>query len=421
MVSAARSIAHGYRVPLFDSPEEQPLDPSAVLSGFVSHFFSCFPRSESRDNFRSCLLNRLFACPGLDFGGVGNTGREASVRGLQRFLSESLWRESEILDIHRRLAGADLGHPGGALILQEAGFAKRGRDSAGACRQQRPETGREQNCQVGVFCSYASALGCCLVDKRLYVPKHWYSRKFAARRRSCGIASEPGYCGKIGLAGQMLRQARECGSLPYSYVVSDLPCGNSPDLEEMQAEMSGASFLLAVPGNALCRVAEDMPGLAVLSAGEEPERESRAERVQDLAERVNPFYWYRYRLSEGESSREYDTTAVRVRPEEGGLAGQRLWLLVKRTVSSPVRYYFYLSNAAHGAGLSGLAWLSNLPAAGRQGLEEARRLTGLDQYETRKLRGWHRHMLLCMLAQYFRWHMKIAAGKNSSGFTGLVE
>jgi len=349
------------------------------------------------------------------------------VRGLQRFLTDSRWKEKNMLDIYRHLAGVDLGHPSGALVLQEAGFVKRGCGSAGAARQYRPETGKEQNCQVGLFCVYASPHGCCPVDKRLFIPRQWYTREFARKRRSCAISLEPGFRSKPGLAVEMLQTVKGSERLPFSYVVSDIPCGNSSELEDMLPEIGQVTYLLAVPGNARCLLREEMPGLRVPEGGQEPIRAHPeqgvdwVESAENLARQINPFHWYRFRLSEGGQEREYDLTGIRVELERGGLARQRVWLLIKRTLSSPPRYFFYVSNSSQTASLKTLAWLSTLAGAGRQCLEEAKRLTAMDQYETRKLRGWHRHMLLCMLANYFHWHLKMATGKESSGFSGFVE
>ena len=44
----------------------------------------------------------------------------------------------------------------------------------------------------------------------------------------------------------------------------------------------------------------------------------------------------------------------------------------------------------------------------------------MDHDEIRKYRGWHHHMLACMLAHCFLWHLKIRLGKNSPGAYGVA-
>ena len=39
----------------------------------------------------------------------------------------------------------------------------------------------------------------------------------------------------------------------------------------------------------------------------------------------------------------------------------------------------------------------------------------MDDYEVRKYAGWQHHMLMKMLAQFFRWHLKLHVGKKSAG------
>jgi len=36
----------------------------------------------------------------------------------------------------------------------------------------------------------------------------------------------------------------------------------------------------------------------------------------------------------------------------------------------------------------------------------------MDQYEVRKFPGWNHHILTCMLANYFLWHLKIRLGER---------
>jgi SRSO17 transposase len=59
-------------------------------------------------------------------------------------------------------------------------------------------------------------------------------------------------------------------------------------------------------------------------------------------------------------------------------------------------------------------WLSGVRWAIEQCYEEAKTELGMDHYEVRKYPGWHHHMLGCMLAHFFLWHMKIRLGEKSA-------
>ncbi len=66
-----------------------------------------------------------------------------------------------------------LGEDGGILVVDETGFLKKGKKSAGVARQYSGTAGRRENCQVGVFLWYASSKGGAFIDRALYLPEEW--------------------------------------------------------------------------------------------------------------------------------------------------------------------------------------------------------------------------------------------------------
>jgi len=115
------------------------------------------------------------------------------------------------------LVAGDMGDERGVLILDEAGFPKKGNDSAGddplqgVARQYCGTLGKVDNCQVGVFCAYASPHGYALLDKRLFLPEKWFSPEYAPRRKKCGIPKGLEFKSKPQLAAEMFSDiARQC-------------------------------------------------------------------------------------------------------------------------------------------------------------------------------------------------------------------
>ena len=49
--------------------------------------------------------------------------------------------------------------------------------------------------------------------------------------------------------------------------------------------------------------------------------------------------------------------------------------------------------------------------------EAANTELGMDHDEVRKYAGWQHHMLSCMLAHFFLWHVKIRLGKKAPALT----
>src|SRR5262245_8664574 len=93
--------------------------------------------------------------------------------GVQHLLGRAQWDAEAVRDDLRDYVMEHLGAPHGVLVIDETGFLKKGRHSAGVARQYRGTAGRVENCQIGVFLAYASARGHALLDRALYVPKEW--------------------------------------------------------------------------------------------------------------------------------------------------------------------------------------------------------------------------------------------------------
>jgi SRSO17 transposase len=70
--------------------------------------------------------------------------------------------------------------------------------------------------------------------------------------------------------------------------------------------------------------------------------------------------------------------------------------------------------AATSSRLPLFVWLSGIRWAIEQCYEEAKTELGMDHYEIRTYPGWQHHMLTCMLAHFFLWHLKLRVGKKSA-------
>ncbi|GAB2892314.1 hypothetical protein GCM10027074_70580 [Streptomyces deserti] len=87
---------------------------------------------------------------------------------MQRLQRSARWDADAV----RAYAVDRLGTDGGVLIVDETGFVKKGRASAGVRRQYTGIAGRIENSPVGVFLAYATSRGRTLIDRRLYLPAH---------------------------------------------------------------------------------------------------------------------------------------------------------------------------------------------------------------------------------------------------------
>jgi SRSO17 transposase len=114
-------------------------------------------------------------------GLLGNVGRkngwqlaehagERTPDGMQRLLATADWDPDRVRDDLRAYVVEHLGDPAAVLVVEETGFLKKGTTSVGVQRQYSGTAGKVDNCQLGVFLSYASPTGRAFVDRELYLP-----------------------------------------------------------------------------------------------------------------------------------------------------------------------------------------------------------------------------------------------------------
>src|SRR5258708_25358004 len=80
---------------------------------------------------------------------------DKSPDGMQRLLNFSPWDQDACRDALSRYVVRNMGDPGAVLAVDETGFLKKGKTSAGAARQYTGTAGRIENAQGGGFPAYA--------------------------------------------------------------------------------------------------------------------------------------------------------------------------------------------------------------------------------------------------------------------------
>ncbi len=90
------------------------------------------------------------------------------------------------------------------MSVDGSDFPKKGKQSVGAARQHSGRLGKVENCQTGVFLSYATEKGYGLVDRRLYLPEEWFSAEKAQLREKCKVPEDTVFQTKNEIALNML-------------------------------------------------------------------------------------------------------------------------------------------------------------------------------------------------------------------------
>ena len=393
------------------------------LRSFHDAFRSCFPRREPREHFFRYMVGQFSRLERKSIEPMALAVNGGNVRAMQRFVSDAIWDEAQMRHIYHQLVYEDMGTPDGVVIVDESGFPKKGKDSVGVARQYCGTLGNVENCQVGVFAAYASPHGYALVDQQLFLPEPWFTEDYAERCSKCEVPTNLAFQTKPQLAGAMVRTLFQEGVLPVKYVVADCLYGNSADFLAAVEACWGVTYLVAIPADTRCWLHGPVMQTHSYRYRGKPRtkrivtpKDSHPPTVEMIAKRLPETCWYRRTVSEGTKGPiVYEFTKRQVTLCREGRPDRAVWLVLKRTVGAEPSYWYYISNAPLSTRLPTFVWLSGVRWAIEQGFEEAKTELGMDHYEVRKHPGWQHHMLICMLAHFFLWHVKIRLGGKSPG------
>src|SRR3989442_3200224 len=187
-----------------------------------------FARPEPRQHALLYLQAIVSEVPRKNSWQIAEHAKQARPYGMQRLLSRAIWDEEGVRDEVRTfilhcLSPEVSQAPFPVLVMDESGFPKRGSHSAGVQKQYCGATGQVDNCQVGVFLSYVTALGHALIDRELYLPEDRITD--TAHRQAAHIPETVGFQTKSELARCMIQRALSA-SLPIGWVVADTVYGH---------------------------------------------------------------------------------------------------------------------------------------------------------------------------------------------------
>jgi SRSO17 transposase len=234
----------------------------------------------------------------------------------QRVLSHVRWDEAAARDLCRAYVIEQLADRDAVLIMDETGFLKKGRHSAGVTRQYSGTAGRVENCQIGVFLAYASKHGHALIDRELYLPKDW--TEDAARRAAAGIPDAVAFATKPELARRMIARAL-AAEVPFAWVLGDEIYGSDRRLR-IDLEREKRPFVLAIRGN------EKLWSVRAGSLGQHA--------AAALAAAVPEAAWHRLSAGPGAKGKRFDDWA-RVRLVRLQRPPWDHWLLIRRRRQKP--------------------------------------------------------------------------------------
>jgi SRSO17 transposase len=333
-------------------------------------------------------------------------------QALQQFVNQSIWDEQAVLQTYRSMMGEAFDTPDGIVVIDDTGFAKKGRHSVGVARQYSGTLGKTDNCQVAVSLQYAGPKGGYPLALRLFLPESWTSqpeRMQAARVPPQQQARRT----KNEIALDLLDQLHTEG-LPYRALVADAGYGIGVDFRR-GLDQRGVTYVVGIAGNEA--VLTEQPTWSVkpeLERGRPPKRwylpagSQPPVAVKRLAETLEhtPFSWRQG--SKGPLHAEFAWTRVwpahrwsmgRSATDVPDAAAEARWLLVEWRSDGSIRYA--LSNLPATATLEDAVGIWKTRWQVEQGYQQLKEELGLDHFEGRSWAGFHHHAALCFLAYGF--------------------
>ena len=342
-----------------------------------------FARSEPREHAAAYVRGLLSSEERKNSWTLSERAGDQTPDGMQRLLSTSDWDPDLVRDDLRSYVVSHLGSVEGVLIVDETGFLKKGNQSAGVSRQYSGTAGRIENCQIGVFLTYATTSGRTFLDRELYLPKVWADDR--DRCADAGIPDSVEFATKPELAGRMLRRAIG-GGVPARWVTADEVYGQHSGFR-CAAEELGLSYVVAVPVNQH----------VIIASGANRGHEWRADGA---IAKLSAHAWRSISAGRGtKGDRRYDWARLPVR----GLhhPDSTYWVLARRSQSNPSDLAYYLCHAPARTTLSDLAAVAGTRWAIEETFQTSKGQTGLDHYQVRRYTGWYRHITLSMFAHAF--------------------
>lgn len=303
---------------------------------------------------------------------------ESTPYALQQFIYRGRYSADGLRDDLRAYVIEEMGAEEVVLVVDETGFLKQGKKSCGVMRQYSGTAGRIENCQVGVFMTYASHKGHAPIDRRLYIPKEWLDDP--KRCKEAGIPETVEFRTKPQMALEMIQEATIAG-VPYKWVTGDCVYGDYTDIR-MFLEENEKCYVMNVSGKAYV-----WRGYKQVSAGS---------ILKSLPEEG----WFEASCGDGsKGERLYDWLTLPINP--GTTQGFERSMLIRRSKSTPDELRAYICFAPTDMPKQKLIEVAGTRWTVESCFKESKGEVGLDQYEVRSYDGWYRHITFACIALAF--------------------
>ena len=371
-----------------------------ALKQLLETFRKCLHQPTFR-HFRTYVLGLLDDLPRKNVEAIA-LAANAPVRTLQEFLSEFRWDHDRMHQTYQHQIADKHGCDEAIGVVDASGHPKQGKKTPGVQRQYCGETGKIDNCVVGVHLLYTDNDPknpfSSMLDSGLYLPRSWIEDP--ARRHEAGIPDELVYRAEWEIALDMIRGALGNG-IRFSWVTFDESFGKVPAFW-FGLDALGLRSIGEVPRNFYC-----WPTPPKYRSLQGPFASKRVENVVRYSPAFTRQSWKRMKIKETtRGTQVWEVKAARVQlVQRCGHARscpteRRYWLIVARNVKTGEIKYF-VSNAAANAEILEILRAAFARWHVEKWFERAKQLTGFGSFEVRKYIGLMRHWLCSRIAMYY--------------------
>ena len=386
------------------------------LEEFLGEFDDCFGRSGPREHLRTYVSGQLSDLPRKSIEPIALAAKKPP-RTLQYFFSSMQWDQRRLRDRTQWMVARDHSHPKAIGVIDETGNPKKGRHTAGVQRQWCGNTGKVDNCVVGVHIAYVADDFQCLLDSDLYLPEEWAEDE--DRRKEAQIPDDVVFRKKTDIALEQVGRSLKNGIRFSAWTFDELYGRDGQFLDGMDS--LGQDYIGEIP----CDFVGWLRQPKVLVSPKPQKRPKRGRKrqfprlsrkslpaceVRNLATYSRIFQkqkWQQFRIKDGEKGPivwEVKFSHFYRKHGEASLPGPTHTLIVARNVLNPKEVKYFLSNmvaGSEGITLEWLLWVAFSRWPIERCFEVGKRELGMDHFEVRSWQAIHRHFYISQLSQLF--------------------
>jgi SRSO17 transposase len=376
------------------------------LTAFVECFKSVFTLyNSSSDQICDQYFNGLFLSEKRNCQSISEKV-SCHEQSLNHFISDSPWDYNQLFSLIASKFTSilplswknDL-----CLAIDESSFPKKGNKSVGVSHQYCGQLGKLANCQVGVFASLICRNLYCLILAVLFLPQKWIDIDI---KETDIPAVDKVYKTKIEIALEIIIRVKTVFKIPFKWVCFDSFYGRDSSLLFSLQDLS-ITFMADIPNDHAVYLKLPKVLQPVNSIGKRGRKSTRkiikgrSIVVNKIAGQIKETDYREIILRKNNNGKNvkakfFSCPANIIKKADGSV--MNVILLIRKDDDGTIRYT--ITNAINES-LERLAFMQAQRYFIERSFQEAKQQLGMNEYQIRGYKGWHRHMAMTSLALLF--------------------